>query len=132
MPTFSKRSNSKLLTCNPHLQYIARKAIQIIDFSVIWGYRDEESQNKAYAEGNSNLRFPHSKHNSYPAQAFDFAPYPIDWEDIDRFIYVGGIIRGIAHEVGIRVRWGADWDSDGQLKDERKLRDFGHVELLEE
>ena len=128
---FSQLSENRLLTCDTKLQYVVRKAILLLDFSVLWGYRDEESQNKAYAEGHSKVKFPYSRHNTHPSRAVDLDPYPIDWENIKRFIYLGGIVRGIADAEGVQLRWGGDWNSNGVLKDE-SFRDYGHFELIGE
>ena len=119
------------MTCTADLQYIATRAIQIIDFSVLWGYRNEQEQNEAYEKGRSKLRFPYSKHNTYPSQAIDLAPYPIDWKNIKRFIYLGGVMLGIAKEKHLRIRWGGDWNSNGILSDEN-FKDYGHFELIGE
>ncbi len=32
-----------------------------------------------------------------------------------RFYFFAGIVKGIAWELGIGVRWGGDWDSDNDL-----------------
>jgi peptidoglycan L-alanyl-D-glutamate endopeptidase CwlK len=70
----------------------------------------------------------YSKHME--GKAVDLAPYPIDWEDRERFHYMGGMIRGIGHQLGLKIRWGGDWDSDGEIKDNR-FDDLVHVEIRE-
>ena len=58
-------------------------------------------------------------------------PYhPIDWNDRERFTYMGGMIRGIALKLGYPIRWGGDWDSDGDLKD-NSFDDLVHIELTD-
>ena len=70
-----------------------------------------------------------SRHQSIPSQALDLAPFPIDWDDLPRWYYMGGLLRAIGGEMGIPVRWLGDGDSDGQTKDTR-FKDLGHVELI--
>ena len=61
-------------------------------------------------------------------KAVDVAPYPVDWEDRERFHYMGGMLRGIGHQMGLKIRWGGDWDSDGEIKD-NSFDDLVHVEI---
>ena len=83
--------------------------------------------------GRSQLRFPHSKHNHSPSLAVDIAPwYPdnphIRWQDHKGFIYLAGIIKGLAISMGIQIRWGGDWDADHDLQDQR-FNDLPHFEV---
>jgi hypothetical protein len=43
---------------------------------------------------------------------------------------MGGMIRGIAKQLNVKVRWGGDWDSDGDVKD-NGFDDLVHVEILD-
>ena len=99
---------------------ILKEAIHIYDFSVLCGHRGKDEQNLAYKKGFSKLKFPESKHNSIPSRAVDIAPYPIDWDDHKRFYELAGIIKGIAHEKGIEIRWGGNF---------RGWKDLPHFEL---
>ncbi|MCQ2410617.1 MAG: hypothetical protein MJ053_03780, partial [Elusimicrobiaceae bacterium] len=85
MPTFSRASQLKLASCHADLQTVCRELIKQYDFTVLEGYRDEQTQNKAFAQGTSRLCYPHSAHNKQPSLAVDIAPYPLDWDDIGRF-----------------------------------------------
>lgn len=49
--------------------------------------------------------------------------------NLKKFYYFGGIVRGIAWELGIPVRWGGDWDSDNELSDQN-FNDLPHWELI--
>lgn len=128
MPFFGKNSKEKLATCHPDLQRIANEAIKIMDFSVIWGHRGEEDQNKCYAKRTSTVKWPYSKHNPFPSLAMDVCPYPEDWDDRDRFILLAGIIIGVAYDLGVPIIWGGDWNSNFYISDE-KLQDLGHFQL---
>lgn len=130
MPTFSQQSEERLATCDERLQLIARAAIEVMDFVVMEGHRNKEAQNVAVARGNSQVSWPNGKHNSMPSRAMDVAPYPIDWKDTERFVLLHGVIKCIAHDLGIKIRHGIDWDSDLNMREE-KFRDYPHIELVD-
>jgi len=105
MPSFGERSMRHYNTLHPDLQLVLSEAIKYVDFSIICGHRDKQEQNLAFQQGRSKLRFPQSKHNSYPSDAVDIVPYPnLDWNDRERFTYIAGIIMGIAMAKGIPLR----------------------------
>ncbi len=79
MPNFGKTSTTNLEECDLRLQDIAKKVINILDFSVIEGHRGKEEQDDLFDQRKTKVRYPNSKHNSEPSKAFDWAPYPIDW-----------------------------------------------------
>ncbi len=130
MPKFSKPSADRLATCHADLQRLCNEAIKHVDFTVLYGFRAREEQNQAYKEGKSNLQWPDSKHNQIPSLAVDIAPWPIDWSDTARFARLVGYVERIAEELGIRIRWGGDWNDNYRTKDER-LVDMPHIELVE-
>jgi peptidoglycan L-alanyl-D-glutamate endopeptidase CwlK len=128
MPRFGKRSISRLKTCDQKLQELFYEVVKHFDCSIIEGHRGEERQNKAFADGNSKVKYPNGKHNQNPSVAVDVAPYPIDWSDRDRFHYFGGFVLGVAKEMGMNIRWGGDWNQDTQTKD-NKFDDLVHFEI---
>tara|TARA_Y100001951_G_scaffold33870_1_gene26724 strand:- start:535 stop:927 length:393 start_codon:yes stop_codon:yes gene_type:complete len=130
MPRFGKRSKKRLATCDDRLQDLFKKVIKYFDCTVIQGHRGEAEQNQAYDAGRSKLRYPDGKHNADPSKAVDVAPYPIDWSDRDRFHYFGGFVLGIASQMGLKIRWGGDWDRDTEVKD-NKFDDLPHFEIRE-
>lgn len=129
MPQHSDWSKQELATCHPLLREVFTETIKIFDHRIICGHRTKAEQNRLVTIGKSQLCFPKSKHNRLPSEAADAAPYPIEWEELSRFIYFAGIVKGIAHERGILIRWGGDWNGDTQLKD-NKFNDYCHYELL--
>lgn len=131
MNRFGRRSLRELETVHPILREILVDVLPIMDFTVLKGHRGEEEQNEAYDTGHSQLRFPHSKHNASPSLAVDIAPYPIDWNDTERFVLLAGVVKAIAYnlEVVDIIRWGGDWDQDDRMTDER-FRDYPHFELV--
>jgi len=130
MPGYSERSKDRLLTCDPKLQVVFSEVIKHFDHTILEGHRDRESQNEKFRRGLSKLRYPDSEHNKEPSKAIDAAPYPIDWEDRERFHFFAGFVKGIAAGLGIEIRWGGDWDSDTEVKDNR-FDDLPHFELVE-
>lgn len=128
MYKFSEASEKKLQTCHPDLQAVIRKAITQINFTVLEGSRDEAAQNSAFAAGKSKLKYPHGKHNAFPSKAVDIAPYPVDWNNRERFAFLAGIMLATAKSMQIRLRWGGDWDRNGEMSD-NKFDDLVHFEL---
>ena len=132
MPTFGTKSLSALATCDARLQRLAHEAIKLANFTILEGHRGEAAQNAAYEKGLSKTRWPNGKHNATPALAFDFAPYPIDWTNrpvaIARFAFVAGVLWKCAADLGIRIRFGWDWNRNLDPRDEVFL-DWPHVEL---
>ncbi len=119
----AKFSNSSLILldeCHPDIQIIMHRAIEIYDFKVLCGYRDKEAQNAAYPQF-SSLRWPESKHNQKPSRAIDIAPYPVDWNDLNRFYKLDGVVETVADWFSIPIVWGGTFNNfDGghfELKD---------------
>lgn len=128
MPSFGKKSQERLNTCDPRLVELFEEVVEHFDCTVIQGYRDEVEQNKAFEDGFSKLKYPQGSHNKYPSLAVDIAPYPIDWKDRDRFHLFAGFVKGIASQMGLNIRWGGDWNSDTHTKD-NNFDDLPHFEI---
>jgi peptidoglycan L-alanyl-D-glutamate endopeptidase CwlK len=88
------------------------RAILEYDFSVLEGFRGEDAQNYAFDNGFSKVRWPFGKHNIHPSRAVDIAPYPVRWNDPVRFTELSIIIKRIAGELMIPIKWGGDWGWD--------------------
>lgn len=134
MPVFGRASKKRYATVHWKLQKILDEAIQVIDFTIVCGYRTEKAQEKAFRMGRSQVRWPDSKHNQNPSIAVDIAPWDpsignIDWNNRDRFILLAGIIMGIAQKFGIAIRWGGDFNCDTFMRDQRFV-DMPHIELM--
>ena len=124
MYRFGKRSRERLKGVKPELINVLNQLIKIMDVTIIEGVRSQERQDELVAKGASKRRY--SKH--IQGKAVDLAPYPIDWEDRERFHYMGGMVRGIGQQMGGNIRWGGDWDSDGEVKD-NGFDELVHVEI---
>jgi peptidoglycan L-alanyl-D-glutamate endopeptidase CwlK len=134
MPKFSKSSKKKLETCDKRLQEIFNEVIKTWDCTIICGYRSEDEQNKAFNEHKSKLKFPQSKHNTFPSKAVDVAPYysninNISWNDLGGFYMFAGYVLRVADEMGYKIRYGGDWDGDKQTADQN-FNDLPHFEII--
>ncbi len=133
MYSFGATSKKKLLTCHRDIQKVMNEAIKLVDFTILCGHRNEKDQNIAFLNKVSKLKFPQSKHNLYPSLAIDIAPWPIVWDGSvarERFRFTAGIIIGVAHGMGIKLRHGGDWNMNGEILDEKGLSDLPHFELV--
>lgn len=121
MPHFGNQSREKLDTCDKEIQDVLNEAIKHYDFSVIWGHRSQVDQDRAYEQGNSQLRWPQSKHNKTPSRAVDVVPYPGGFDNDDKEFYLMAthILRAAAL-LGVDLRWGGHW---------RNFKDLAHFEL---
>ena len=130
MPKFGKKSKMNLLTCDYRLQKVLNEVIKYVDCSVIEGHRSEERQNELYKDGKTKVRYPNGRHNADPSRAVDVVPYPVDWNDRERFHLFAGFVLGIARSMKIKLRWGGDWNMNFEV-DDNKFDDFPHFELRE-
>jgi len=134
MARFSQNSQDRLDTCHTDLIVLFEEVVKDFDCSVICGYRTEQEQMSAYIEGNTQTRWPDSRHNVGPSMAVDVAPYPIDWNDRERFTLFAGFVLGLASALKAQgrifhsVRWGGDWNGNRQVSD-NKFDDLVHFEL---
>jgi len=131
---FGTTSLARLDTCHPDIQLLMYEVIKHIDCSIVCGHRDKEDQDEAVADGKSKAPWPTSKHNSVPSMAVDIMPwYPggIRWTDREGMYFFIGMVKGIATQMGIRIRIGIDWDGDNDMHDQGFV-DGPHIELEEE
>ena len=136
MPAYSVKSRERLNSCHKDLRMIFNAVIAHFDNSILCGHRGEAAQMAAYNSGRSKVKWPNGKHNKTPSMAIDAAPYPIDWQDRERFHYFAGYVMGVAemlHAQGMithRLRYGGDWDMDTEVAD-NGFDDLVHFELVE-
>jgi peptidoglycan LD-endopeptidase CwlK len=136
MATFGETSKKKLATCHPDIQKVMNEAIKHFDFTVLYGHRTSEEQFELYKKGrkqnaagnwvkvgstvtNLDGHKKKSNHNYSPSRAVDIAPYPIDWNNIDRFKEMAAVVLDAAKKVGVSIVWGGNW----------KMRDYPHFEV---
>ena len=128
MAKFGRKSRERLATAHPDLQKVFNEVIKHVDCSVLEGHRDERTQERLFEEGKTKVHYPMGRHNTKPSRAVDVVPYPIDWNDRERFTLFAGFVLGLARGMGINLRWGGDWDQDFEVADNR-FDDFPHFEI---
>ncbi len=139
---FGERSRKNLTGVHPKMIKVAERAIEITgqDFFVNEGVRSMERQKELYAQGRTKpgpkvtwtLQSNHFKKPSTGyGHAIDVYPFPIDFNDKKlpaKQKVVALAMLNAAHELDIPIRWGADWDMDGNFG-ERGESDSPHFEL---
>ncbi|MBD3762477.1 M15 family metallopeptidase [Rhizorhabdus sp.] len=141
-------SRAKLAGVDPRMVRVVERAIQIssIDFKVICGVRTLAEQKALYAQGRTKpgpkvTWTLNSRHLPDPKTGFgravDLLPAPYDWklednkstpEVDDNFKKLADAMLQAAKELGIPIRWGANWDGDTQIR-EKGESDNPHFEL---
>lgn len=131
MSAYSRKSRDKLATCDVRLQKVFAEVDRLgVTHTILEGQRGEARQNELLRTGKSKVAYPHSEHNATPSRAVDAKPDGVSWADREGFTYFAGIVMGVALKMGVRLRWGGDWDSDGLLSD-NAFDDLAHFELNE-
>lgn len=127
-------SKQRLAECDDRLQRVFNGVSRIASYSVLVGHRNKADQDRAVAIGNSKTPWPTGKHNSLPSKAVDAAPNPVRWEEtpanLKRFYFFAGLVLATAASMGIKLRWGGDWDSDHDFSDQT-FNDLVHFEVVE-
>ena len=147
----SARSIERLKGVDSKLVSVVKRAIELtsVDFMVVEGVRTREQCAINYGKGRSIaecaakgvpakyanpsaakvtwLNNPYaSKHVT--GHAVDLLPAPYDWKATGPFDAVAKAMKAAAKELGVVVRWGADWDNDGKPR-EKGETDSPHFEL---
>ena len=141
MPQFGDKSKSRLVTCDDQIQRVFMEVIKHEDCAILEGARSDERQAELFREGRSTLdgvtqRSKHQVETGGLSLAVDAIPYPTTlhgvsiWQDEFRFTRFAGVVIGIGLSMGIRLRWGGDWDSDGS-KANQTFHDLPHFELVQ-
>ena len=137
MPSFGKGSLMQLASCHPKLQKVLLATINDgPDFTIVEGWRGKAAQDAAFAAGLSQKKWPEGNHNNIRnnqpySRAADIAPWPVDWKEGEkphlRFAFLMGNLYAHAVVLGIKVRFGMDWNQNF-IVDENFI-DLPHVEL---
>ena len=130
MPRFGALSREQLDTCDERIQKVFYEVIRHFDCKIIEGHRGESLQRLYFRQGKSKVDWPNGAHNSYPSNAVDAMPYPVNWKDEKRICYFAGYVMATALSIGIKLRWGYDWDGDTDLNDQT-FYDGPHYEIVE-
>jgi len=141
MYKFSNKSKERLNTCHEDLRLIANIAIQRsqIDFGIAEGHRSVERQYDLYKAGLSKIDGVNKrgKHNYKPSLAFDIYAWVNGRSSYDQryIIFIAGVILAVAKElkeqgrIQTELRWGGNWDGDGQIINDQSFNDLVHFEI---
>ncbi len=136
---FSSHSLFTLSSCDNRLQDLFKHVLGLglMDITITEGRRSRELQNRYFESGLSKVRWPHSKHNVLNpgdlAKAVDAAPCingKVSWEKA-HCIHMAGLVLATAKLMGIEIRWGGNWDRDGEPVTDQDFQDLVHFELVE-
>lgn len=131
----SNRSLSNLKQCHPQLCIVVARAIQIspVDFIVGAGIRSIEEQRENVRKGVSKtMDSKHLPQENGLSHAVDLWPWvngEIPWNELSVFRRVADAMLQAARELDVELRWGGDWDRDGDSSDHDFL-DGPHFELV--
>lgn len=103
------RSLQSLSGVHPDMVAVVKRAIEItgVDFTVIEGIRHINRQRELLKAGKSTTM--NSRHIT--GHAVDMVPWPVDWEDLERFEVMSEAMKEAAEELDIPIVWGGDWKS---------------------
>lgn len=137
----SKRSTDNLKGVHPDMVRVVTRALAICsesggpDFTVIEGVRTPQRQKELYAQGRTKpgpkvTWTLNSNHFVNPKTGYGHAVdlFPGAWEPAALFDKMSAAMFRAAKELGVPIRWGADWDRDGKPR-ERGETDSPHFEL---
>lgn len=156
MNRYSWSSRSRLNTCDPRLIQVMEAVLPVFDHKILEGARDFELQRHYFETGVSKTMA--SKHvvdlkkdPEAKSKAVDVVPYPHRWDfekdlleaykdgdletakailhSIQRWAMFIGHVLQAAHDLGVKIRSGADWDGDKDLADQN-FDDWPHFELV--
>lgn len=156
MPSFGTKSREVLETLHLVLAELCTRVVEHYNITLLVGYRDMVTQNKAFRSGVSSKKWPESRHNTLPAMAVDAAPWPIpegwgdlegqtlhardlDWKERVKFYQMVTAFRFVWSQMcaehpeiadNYTLRFGADWDGDGDYRDQ-EFDDLVHIEIWE-
>ena len=103
------RSLQSLSGVHPDMVAVVKRAIEItgVDFTVIEGIRHINRQRELLKAGKSTTM--NSRHIT--GHAVDMVPWPVDWNDLERFEVMSEAMKTAAEELDIPIVWGGDWKS---------------------
>jgi peptidoglycan L-alanyl-D-glutamate endopeptidase CwlK len=114
---------------HPLLVDWALRVVSVMDCTVVSGVRSLTTQAQYVAVGASQtMKSRHLVQEDGYGHAIDLAPYPIDWDKLRSFDILAGVGLAVAHDMGIPVTWGGDWNRDMDVYD-NEFNDLGHFQI---
>jgi peptidoglycan L-alanyl-D-glutamate endopeptidase CwlK len=111
-----------------------------VDFGISEGHRTKLLQLEYYQAGKSKCDGIHtiSNHNYMPSLALDFYAFVGGKACYhpETLTYLAGLFHGVAEmllaqgEITHRLRWGGNWDQDGEILMDQVFDDRPHIELI--
>ena len=149
MNTFSDRSQRRLDSCRNHLRKVFALALQrsAIDFGIAEGARSLETQKTYFLKGVSKINpdayatemalLEDAKHIvtntvklSRAVDIFAYVPGKKRLTYDERHLcYIAGVVMSCAKELDVKLRWGGNWDRDGEIVTDQTFDDLVHFEL---
>ena len=144
----SKTSLEKLSTCDPYLQMVIKEAIKItpVDSGVAQGWRSVDQQRQYFKEGKSkidpdkydpNQLIKKAKHVvnelarlSRAVDVFAYIPGKGASWNVEHLCVIAGVILAVDKMHENRLRWGGNWDMDGEIISDQNFQDLPHFELI--
>lgn len=133
--TLNVRSEKNLVGVDEALAKVVRKVAETHDILVIEGVRTKERQAQLYSQGRTKpgpivTWTMESKHiDGKAVDVVQLKNGTIDWNDSKAFEELGKVMLATAKELGVSIRWGYDWNSNGKLR-EKGENDGPHYELI--
>lgn len=154
----TERDELRLTGVHPNLVRVVRRAAALAndtnEFFVLEGVRTREQMLTNWGKGRTEadcraagvpvqyakpnerkvtwlrnpLKSKHALQSDGFGHAVDVAPLPLDWNDLKAFDRVGFLMLRAAQIEGVSIRWGADWNRNGRLR-EKGETDSPHFEL---
>lgn len=132
------RSRQKLEGVHPKLVAVVERAIELTtqDFMVLEGVRTLARQQQLYDQGRKTagpivtwtMNSRHLPGKDGLGRAVDLVPFPVDWNSTAKFDAIANAMFAAAKELGVKLRYGGDWDGDGKRR-ERGETDSPHFEI---
>jgi len=148
MNKLSTTSKDRLDTCDLYIRQVIGKAIELsaIDFGVAQGERTVADQTKYFNEGKSKvnpanytpeelpLKGKHITDEVYTkAGAVDLYAYipgkGASW-DHNHLCYIAGVVMAVDASMQGLLRWGGNWDRDGEIISDQGFDDLPHFEMI--
>jgi len=132
--TLNVRSEKNLVAVHEDLAKVVREVAKTHEILVIEGVRTRERQAQLYSQGRTQpgpivTWTLESKHiDGRAVDVVQLKNGTIDWNDSKAFEELGKVMLATAKELGVGIRWGYDWNSNGKLK-EKGETDGPHFQL---
>ena len=141
---FGNRSKEELQSCHADLQLVLEESLKnsCVDFGVSEGQRSLEKQLEYFRTGKSKIDGikKKGKHNLQPSEAADIYVFvegkPKLAYDERHMAYLAGVITATANrlyserKISHKVRWGGNWDMNGEIILDQDFDDLPHFELI--